>query len=76
MNVTFIIRKPVKRLFTRRQQWAFELRSGGRLIDPRESYFNRDEAGATLVDLVTGDGPVVLVTQDRWGREESREVLR
>lgn len=76
MNVTYIIRKPSRSLFGGRRQWKFEVRSGGRVIDPRDTYANRDEAGATLVDLVTGDGPVVLITQDRFGNEESREVLR
>jgi hypothetical protein len=71
-----VLVRPVKRLFSRRWQWTFELRaSNGARIDPRDTIYNRPE----LVDALTNvlaDDPLELVIYDRHGKVESRTDLR
>jgi len=72
-----ILVKPAWRRFGGRLQWKFELRAAnGRRIDPRDTYANRDEASAPLVELVSGTTPVELVVQNRFGLVEDRIKLR
>jgi uncharacterized protein YegP (UPF0339 family) len=72
--VNRILIKPAKRLFTRRLQWVFELRAAnGALVDPRDTYNNRDEALAGILAFRTE--PVEVVVYDKFGEVESRELL-
>lgn len=69
-----ILIKPVKRLFSRRQQWVFELRAAnGRQVHPNDTYNNRDEALAGI--MAFREQPVEVVTYDAAGNVESRELL-
>jgi hypothetical protein len=45
------------------------------LIDPRDTYANRDEAASGITDFVAGPDPIELVVYDRYGKVESREQL-
>jgi hypothetical protein len=68
-----ILIKPVKRWFSKRQQWTFELRgANGEQIDPRDTYNNRMDARDAALAF---RGPVELVIYDRFGEVESRELL-
>jgi hypothetical protein len=72
-----ILVKPSKSWFGGRRQWKFELRgANGELIDPRDTYTNRDEAASGITDFVAGPDPIELVIYDRYGNEESRTQLR
>jgi hypothetical protein len=71
-----ILIKPAKRLFTKRQQWTFEIRgSNGEPIDPRETYNNRNDAIHSMCVLFGGE-PVELVIYDKGGDVEERRILR
>lgn len=72
-----ILVKPSKSWFGGRRQWRFELRAdNGKLIDPRDTYANRDEAASGITDFVAGPDPLELVVYDRYGEVESRMRLR
>jgi hypothetical protein len=72
-----ILVKPSKSWFGGRRQWRFELRAAnGELIDPRDTYANRDEASGGIVDFVSGADPLELVIYDRYGEVETRTMLR
>lgn len=67
--------KPARRWFGGRQQWKFEMRAAnGARIDPRDTYANRDEAAAGVLNYRSE--PLELVLYDRYGNVESREQLR
>lgn len=71
-----ILIRPVKRLFSKRQQWVFEIRgANGERIDPRDTVFNRGELALTLSSLFVDD-PLEMVLYDRHGNVERRETLR
>jgi hypothetical protein len=72
-----ILIRPAKRLFTRRQQWTFEVRAAtnGERIDPRDTYNNRDDVIGAMRNLIV-EHPVELVVYDRYGNVEFRETLR
>jgi hypothetical protein len=73
-----ILVKPAKRLFTRRQQWTFEIRgANGERIDPRDTYNNRIDAIGVMETLFQKDGSgVELVIYDRYDNVEERRILR
>ena len=72
-----IIVKPARRLFSRRQQWVFELRgANGEPIDPRDTVFNRAELIKTLEGFFREDDALELVVQDRHGIVVRRKMLR
>lgn len=74
--MTRIIIKPAKSIL-KRNQWVFEIRAAnGRRVDPRDTYNNRPEASEWWEQFVTGDEPVELVVQDRYGNVEERRQLR
>ena len=76
VNPIRILIKPAKRLFTKRQQWTFEIRgSNGERIDPRDSYNNREDAIHSMCVLFGGE-PVELVIYDKGGDVEERRHLR
>lgn len=67
-----ILIRPAKRLFSRRQQWTFEIRgANGEPIDPRDTYANRVDIVYVWRKLLAG--PVEFVMYDRYGNVESRE---
>lgn len=71
-----IVIKPVKRWFSRRQQWTFALvAANGEPIDPRETVFNRGELIETLKGFIVDD-PVELVIHGLDGDVAHREQLR
>jgi hypothetical protein len=72
-----ILIKPSKSWFGGRRQWKFEIRAdNGKRIDPRDTYANRDEASAPLVELVSGTEPIELVIYDQYSNVETRTRLR
>lgn len=71
-----IVIKPVKRWFSKRQQWTFDLvAANGEPIDPRETVFNRGELIRTLADFIVKE-PVEVVCLNRHGQEAFRKPLR
>lgn len=71
-----VLVRPVRRRFTRRTQWVFEIRgANGELIDPRDTYNNYVDLLDTMM-AVFGDRPVELVTYDRFGNVDDRSWLR
>lgn len=74
---TRIIVKPSRSIFGGRRQWRFEVRAAnGRRMSDRDTYANRSEASEWWEEFLTGDGPVELVVQDRYGNVEQRRRLR
>jgi hypothetical protein len=72
-----VLIKPARRLFSRRQQWTFEIRGGnGDLVDPRETYYNRGDAITIMQKVFSFSEPAELVIYDRYGEVEERRPLR
>lgn len=71
-----VLVKPAKRLFTKRPQWTWEIRAGnGERIDPRDSYYNQEDAVHAMC-VVFGGEPVELVIYGKGGDVEERRQIR
>jgi len=71
-----ILIRPVKRWFSKRQQWTFEIRAAnGERIDPRDTVFNRKDLIDGLRNLVIDD-QLEFVIYDRFDNVESRFIAR
>jgi hypothetical protein len=71
-----ILIRPVRRLFTRRQQWTFEIRAAnGERIDPRDTYNNwRDISDFWLEFILNQPAEIVLYGLD--GEVAERATVR
>lgn len=71
-----ILIKPVTRLFTRRQQWTFEIRAAnGERIDPRDTYHNRRDISDFWREFVLRE-PCEIVLYDKGGNVAERVTIR